>query len=289
MNVLKRINNNVVLVSHEGSRMIVVGKGLGFKAYPGDEVNEAFVQQRFVLQRNEDEARYTELIQRVPFDLLCLAKRVIDQSQRDLGKELPPALVPILADHIEFAAKRVREGIAIDHPLAWEIEQFYPSEYHAGERAAALVGDEPGIELPRVEAAFFAIHFVNALGGLSDRYDAGDLAEVMLHAVSLIEKRRGAPLDQTSIAFSRFITHLRYCLVRCLKGDADGSVGDDLLEMVHAKYPQAFDCAREIAAYVAAAPAGEGLSRAALKSEMLYLTLHINRLLSDEAKKNEQR
>lgn len=287
MNVLKRINNNVVLVSRDGTRMIVVGKGLGFKAHPGDPVNEAFVQQRFVLQRSEDEGQYTELIQGVPFELLGLTKRVVQLAEKELGRDLPATLVLVLADHIAFALDRVRDGVAIDHPLAWEIGQFYPDEYRAAKNATRLIEAEMQLELPRVEAAFIAIHFVNALGGLSARYDAGDLAESMLQAVSLIEERRGVPLDQSSVAFSRFIMHLRYCLVRCLNGDADGSVGDDLLDMVRAKYPEAFECARQVAAQVSQT-AGAGFSPAALKSEMLYLTLHINRLLTSEPIEDNQ-
>lgn len=281
MQVLKRVNNNVVLVSHGGTRMIVVGKGLGFKAYPGDPVNEAFVQQRFILQRSEDEGRYIELIQGIPFELLGLTKRVVQLAEEELGRDLPATLVLVLADHISFALDRVRDGIAIDHPLAWEIGQFYPDEYRVAQRASRLIEVEMQVELPRVEAALIAIHFVNALGGLGARYDASDLAQTMLQAVSLIEESRGVPLDQSSMAFSRFITHLRYCLVRCLNGDADGSVGDDLLDMVQDKYPEAFECARQVAAQVSQT-AGAGFSPAALKSEMLYLTLHINRLLVSE-------
>ena len=43
MNVVKRINNNVVLVTEAGVKMIVTGKGIGFKTYPGDEVNRDFI------------------------------------------------------------------------------------------------------------------------------------------------------------------------------------------------------------------------------------------------------
>lgn len=282
MNVLKRINNNVVLVAHEGTRMIVVGKGLGFKAHPGDPVNEAFVQQRFVLQRSDDEARYTELVKGIPLELIGLARSVVQLAEDELGKKLPAALVLTLADHIAFAVERVRDGIALDHPLAWEIGQLYPREYRAGKRGAQLIGACAGLEMPRAEAVFLAIHFVNALGGLGALYDANDLAETMLHAVRIIEEQRQAPLDQASMAFSRFITHLRYCLVRCLHGDTDASVGNDLLEMVKAKYPEAFACARSVAAYVSETSVGAGFSRAALASEMLYLTLHINRLLASE-------
>lgn len=293
MNVLKRINNNVVLVASGGTRMIVVGKGLGFKARPGDPVNEAFVQQRFVLQGSDDDARYAELIKGIPLELLDLARRVVQLAEDELDKKLPTTLVFTLADHIAFAIERARDGVALDHPLAWEIGQFYPREYHAGKRAAQLIGAYAGMEMPRAEASFLAIHFVNALGDLSALYDANDLAETMLHAVRIIEEYRQAPLDQTSMAFSRFITHLRYCLVRCLHGDADASVGDDLLEMVRTRYPGAFSCARRVATYVFEAQAGTGFSQAALKSEMLYLTLHINRLLArepaaDEAMKNRE-
>ena len=55
MRVINRINNNVVLVKDGTQKKIVTGKGLGFKVYPGDSINERLIEQRFILQENSDE------------------------------------------------------------------------------------------------------------------------------------------------------------------------------------------------------------------------------------------
>ena len=279
MNVVKRINNNVVLVTEAGVKMIVTGKGIGFKAYPGDEVNRDFIEQRFVLQDDANVSSYLELLRETPPTLLSLAKAIIDAAQIDLGHILPQKLVFTLADHIMFALKRLNEGMGIDHPMAWEIRQFYPAEYQAGEHSLELLRAATSIDVPEAEAAFFAMHYVNALGGLSDEYDATDMVETMRGAIQVIEGHFGRKVDETTRAFSRFVVHLRYCLLGRVEPEAAQERAtashDELYDLIQTAYPESFACAVKVADYLQTAH-----GTPATPSGVLYLTLHINRLMA---------
>ncbi|EPI05614.1 CAT RNA binding domain protein [Enterococcus faecalis 13-SD-W-01] len=45
MHITQRLNNNFVFVeSSKGSQMIVMGKGVGYKAYPGNLINESLIE-----------------------------------------------------------------------------------------------------------------------------------------------------------------------------------------------------------------------------------------------------
>lgn len=281
MRVIKRINNNVVLVSQGGVKMIVVGRGLGFKAYPGNLVNEDFVEQRFVLTDDDNEAYFVKLLRETSPKLLSLAKRIVDEAEVDLAHALPAKLVFPLADHIAFTLKRLQQGLAIDHPMAWEIRLLYPAEYRAGEHALELLRSATTLTVPDAEAAFFAMHFVNALGGLSSNYDAQDLAETMLGVVDVIERHFRQPVNQQTRAFSRFVVHLRYCLLSRLVPEEvpreRESAHEELYELVREAYPDAFACAQEVSDYLSAQNLGSST-----KNDVLYLTLHINRLMAGQ-------
>ena len=81
MKVINRINNNVVLVRNRGKKMIVTGKGVGFKVYPGDTVNEQFVEQKFILQEDCDTDYYVKMLQEISAETLGLSKKIVEIAE----------------------------------------------------------------------------------------------------------------------------------------------------------------------------------------------------------------
>lgn len=275
MRVINRINNNVVLVKDGSQKKIVTGKGLGFKVYPGDAINERLIEQRFILQENSDEDYYVKMLKNIPLEQIKVCEKIVKKGREQLGKPLSDNLIFSLADHLNFALDRYSKNMLIDHPLANEIKQFYPNEMKIGRYALQLIEEEMHIKLPKGEAVFMTMHIVNAAGGLSDAYDVGELTEMMSKIITFIENYFQCTIDQDSTSFSRFITHLRYYLIRQLKFEIDDSINDELLDIVKEKYPEAYHCAEQIADHL------DHLYRSkSADSEKLYLTLHINRLLN---------
>ena len=275
MRVINRINNNVVLVKDGAQKKIVTGKGLGFKVYPGDTINERLIEQRFILQENSDEDYYVKMLKNIPLEQIKVCEKIVRKGREQLGKPLSDNLIFALADHLNFALDRSSKNMLIDHPLANEIKQFYPNEMEIGKYAIQLIEEEMHIQLPKGEAVFMTMHIVNAVGGLSDTYDVGELTEVMSKIISFIEDYFQCTIDQDSTSFSRFITHLRYYLIRQLKFEIDDSINDELLDIVKEKYPEAYHCAEQIANHL-----DHLYHSKSADSEKLYLTLHINRLLN---------
>lgn len=274
MRVINRINNNVVLVKEGTQQMIVTGRGLGFKIYPGNLVNEQLVEQRYVLQEQSDVEYYVKMLQNIPLEQLNVCEEIVHMASKALGKSLPDNLIFALADHVHFAISRTNEQMMIDHPLANEIKTFYPKEMAISRSALKQIKDQLGLALPDGEAVFIAMHIVNATGGLSDAYDAGELTEMMAEIVSLIETYFQCTLDPETTSFSRFITHLRYYLIRQLNFELDDSINEELLELVKEKYPDAYTCAKQITEDFQ-----KRYDSKTMDSERLYLTLHINRLI----------
>ena len=275
MNVIKRINNNVVLVNDRGKKVIITGKGVGFKVYPGDAVNVDFIEERFVLEENRNEDYYVQLLKEIPMEYLNASQKIVRMAEKELKSPLPTNLVFTLADHFCFAARRFKEGMVFDHFLSWEIKQFYPREYRVGLKALGILKDVTGQQLPEGEAVSVAMHMVNSMGGLSAGYDIVDLTTAMAEIVKKMEQFLEMKIVQESADFTRFVTHLKYYLIRKINFEMDNSMNEELLELVKKEYPKAHQCARMIADYV-----DERYEHDTSESEMLYLTLHINRLIA---------
>lgn len=274
MKVINRINNNVVLVKDGTQKMIVTGKGLGFQVYPGNDVKEQLIEQRFILQEHTDDVYYIKLLKSLSMETLNVCEEIIVKANEMLGKPVSGNLMFALADHLKFTMERMQKQMLIDHPLANEIKQFYPKEMEVGYYALRLIKERLHVDLPQGEAVFLTMHVVNALGGLSEAYDVSQLTDVMAEIVSFIESYFACTIDQNSTSFSRFITHLRYYLIRQLNFEIEESINDELLEIVQEKYPKAYACAQSIADKMDAL-----YQNTSADSEKLYLTLHINRLI----------
>lgn len=274
MKVINRINNNVVLVKDGTQKMIVTGKGLGFQVYPGNDVKEQLIEQRFILQEHTDDVYYIKLLKSLSMETLNVCEEIIVKANEMLGKPVSGNLMFALADHLKFTMERMQKQMLIDHPLANEIKQFYPKEMEVGYYALRLIKERLHVDLPQGEAVFLTMHVVNALGGLSEAYDVSQLTDVMAEIVSFIESYFACTIDQNNTSFSRFITHLRYYLIRQLNFEIEESINDELLEIVQEKYPKAYACAQSIADKMDAL-----YQNTSADSEKLYLTLHINRLI----------
>ena len=262
---------------------MVIGLGVGFNARPGSTVDESRVQERFVLQQNANVAHYTtsrqKKIPRTPSKLQCTS---CANAARMLDKSLPGILVFTLADHIGFAKERLLEGIVFEHPLSCEIAQCYPDEYRAALHGVEIMSDHLGMDVPEAEASFIAIRIANALGVFR--------REVRRCGDGRDDLGFHCPCRTGHRARHRPVEHGVFALYRSSASSPqrriDGEVGEeadaDLFRLVSAKYAEAFSYARAIDAYLTEEHGLGAGDCGACPGELLYLTLHINRLISNE-------
>lgn len=167
MRITKQLNNNIVIAADEqGHEMVLMGKGIGFGARPGMDVDLTRVEKRFVGMSCEKHTRQlAELLERIPTAHLELGMEIAKLAQGAIGKPLNETLVLMISDHISFALEREKKGLHLDNALLWEIRKFYPDEYKIGQEALRLIERETGVALPADEAGFLAMHVVNAQYG----------------------------------------------------------------------------------------------------------------------------
>lgn len=274
MQIEKVLNNNVIIaLDKNGAETVLMGRGLAFGRHAGDEVPEAKVEKRFTLHSDQLSDKFQQLITSIPLQHFLMSERIINHAKITLGKELSDSIYVTLPDHISAAIARYQEGLVLPNPLLWDIRQFYRDEYEVGLKANQIVKEETGVEFTEDEAGFIAMHFVNAQVGGKIR-DVYDMTYLMQEVFRIVRSAYGFEPDCDSLDYYRFVTHLKFFARRIVSGQRYGDDDADLLDVVWYKYPRAYDCAKRVCAWVER----EKGFRAG-KNEMLYLTIHIARVM----------
>lgn len=258
--LIKRVLNHNAAIStnHQGLDILLMGKGIAFGKKVGDSIELNAIETSFVLKNSDNMNRFTELFITVPPEVVACSERIIN-----------------LTDHIHSAIERHEQGMLIQNPLRWEIQRYYPDEYAIGVKALELIGRDLGISLALDEAAFIATHFVNA--GLDNPFNEPQkITEIVSSIEQKVKTTFKTELDEDSIDYYRFMTHAKLFAQRVLSGTTYDDDDADLLLVVKAKYPKAYQCVKEI---------GKDMARdyhyQLNASEQLYLTVHVKRLVKN--------
>ncbi|MEO2255416.1 PRD domain-containing protein [Paenibacillus amylolyticus] len=274
MRVKKVFNNNVALVvGHNNKEIIVMGKAIGFQKYPGDLIDETVIEKTFVLETLSNNERLISLFNEIPSEDIDLAHELIEEGKKVLGTSLNENIIIGLSDHISFALKRAKEGLFISSPLEWEVRQAYPKEYAFGKYAISLIAEKTGIKLPDSEVALIAYHFVNAQMELGSSMDNDLMRSVLIKILDIVRYHFQIELDEDSLNYARFVTHLRYFIKRQTNGEKLTSSDHLLYDVVKNNYPKAFQCAMKIKRFLSTSYDWE-----CTNDELLYLTVHIQRV-----------
>lgn len=271
--VVRRILNNNAFVSVDanGQEIVVMGKGIVFQKSGGDRIPCSRAEQVFQLSQ-ENTSRFQELIARIPMNYMVLSEKIISMAEKNMNKTLDESIHITITDHIYSAVQRYQRGLVLRNSMRWEIQRYYPQEYAVGLEAARMVRQALEVPFAEDEAAFMALHFVNAGTGM-EIGQMYEVTELISGVCTIVHQEFGMEFDTQALAYHRFITHVRFFAQRLLLGTYYQEDDGDLLDMICVKYPQAYACTQKIAAYILQLR-GQNLGR----EEELYLTVHIARV-----------
>ena len=277
MRLVKKINNNVALgIDDSGRDVVVFGKGVGFKHMPYDITPTDEVQRIFF-----DVSRgMAGTLAGLSDNVLLAASDIVDLAKMELECKLNPNLVVTLADHIQFAIERRREGIDVQNPLQNEVAFVYPNELRIGRTGVAMVNARvEDADLPESEACSIALHIVNGeMGGAGDTSSIDlvmETARIMKEVTKIIESELGVTLDRRSYAYNRFVGHFRYLVARLSHGESEQTKNSSLFEQAAKEFPDIYSCVEKIQQYLA-----DTYGWSCSNEELLYLMMHVNRLVT---------
>lgn len=272
MKIVKKINNNVALALDAKERELVVfGKGIGFPPMPYELEDLSCVQRTFY-DVNE---KYFDLLRDLPEAIILAADDIADTAREELNCTLNANLTYALADHLNFAIQRSREGLSVSTPLAYDIRHLYPQEYAIAKEGMHQLCSTLGITLPDSEIVSIALHIITAENEVGDMHSTILTAKVISEITHLVEENLSVKLDKDGFSYSRFAMHLRYLVQRMMRGksfNAENSM-DAIFVAMRKEYPEIYTCVTQIDQFLQ-----NTYGWACSREEQLYLILHIQRV-----------
>lgn len=277
MNIHKVINNNVLSAYDEqGMEVVVMGRGIGFQAKSGDTIDESRIEKVFIIENKSLSRRFQKMISNMPLEHMEISADIIAYAKTELNLKLSQSIYVALTDHINYAIERFRQNIELTNELLWEIRQFYPQEYRAGEYAVRLMDERLGIRFSEHEAGFIALHFVNAEYDTTIR-DTYAVTNLLHKSLEIIRQEFRMDFNESSLHYQRFITHLKFFAKRLYKKELLKEEDPEFAELMRNKYPREHLCSQKIADYI-----GQEYGTEVSQEEIMYLTIHIRRILLKE-------
>ena len=279
MEILRVFNNNVVLARDDAGReVILTGRGLGFQARPGRTVDPTLVTRTFIPADGRDPDHLAELLAGIPPEHVQLVGEALAEAGLDARASASPTLVIALADHVSFALRRQRLGVAVEYPVVAEVKNLYAGEYAQARALLAAINARSDEPLPDAEAVALALHLVNAGFASGDLSWTYTMTGVIQQMMDVIGQSYGLELDPGCVSVGRFVTHLRYLFVRIEQHEQLDQQHSPVGGAIRAAYPRAVACAERLASIVELR-----LGSPLTDDEVSYLALHMARVTETAA------
>lgn len=276
MIVEKILNNNVVVAIDPNTKkeVIVMGSGIAFKRKVGQEIEEDKIEKVFVVDDKTMGNKLKKLINQIPDGIFEISHEIITYAYKKLNRKLDKQIYISLSDHIAFAIKRYKNNVQIKNDLLDEIRRIHKDEFSVALWGVDYINKRLKINLPEDEAAFIALHLVNA----SYRETAKEsvvATNIVKGILNIIRYYYSVEFDENDLNYDRLLTHLKYFAKRVVTNKQNKDNTGEFLEIAKKSYSEAFDCAEKIKEYIEA-----NYDYDVDRDELVYLTMHIHRVIS---------
>ncbi|MGD8192513.1 glucose PTS transporter transcription antiterminator GlcT [Brevibacillus ginsengisoli] len=269
----RAFNNNVVLAkeSRTDVEIILLGKGVGFGAKPGDqlEADDHRIEKKFRLENESHIQQYRHLINQVDESIIGLSEEIIAMVAKDLSPNLNEHVHVALPDHIQFAIQRLQNGMEITNPFLYEIQTLYPKEFALAQKASRMIEERFSVTIPESETGFLSLH-IHAAASAYPVSKTVKVTNLIKELVERVEKQVGTPIEKESMDYVRLITHLRFAVERIRQGKA---VVNPLLDRIKEISGSSYKLAESLAKLIA-----ERLEVDVPEDEVGYIAMHLHRL-----------
>ena len=250
MVIEKVINNNIVTaLDNGGNEVILMGKGIGFRAKSGQVIKENLVEKRYIMDSHADVNQFGQLLNSIPLEHLDISMDIISYARQVLNNRLSSSIYMSLTDHINFALERYHTGVVFENHLLNEVRSFYPREYLIGKYAISLIEERMDVLLPVDEAGAIALHFVNAEYNMS-MGDTMHIPTLIREMLQIVEREVGAGFEEHEMEQVELITNLKYLAYHIIKKDDIKGQASELLEVMSSLYPKEYLISQEIVSFV---------------------------------------
>jgi len=128
------------------------------------------------------------------------------------------------------------------------------------------------VNLPEDEAAFIALHIVNAQLEL-DITEIKQVTKLINEILSIVRDHFKITLDESTLDYARFVTHLKFFSRRLLRKQVKTEADVNLYKIVKESYPNVYECVKIIESHIK-----KFYEQELSLSEKLYLMMHMIRI-----------
>lgn len=272
---IKRVlNHNTIMAAQDNGKteFLIMGKGIGFGKKNGDRVSPQEEDTIYSLQECTDRGDAKSIVSDVSPICLELANEVLKEAEKEFGQIDKTVLFP-MADHIEYAVRRIRNNEQISNPLTDDIRVLFHLEYKVAQCIQPLLLEQLGVKIDEHEIGYIALHVHSAIKD-EKVSQAMQIANAVRQCISLVEEQTGKEIDVMSLAYNRLMNHIRNMVARALNNEKLKLNMNDYMEI---KFPESFKMAQKVCEEV-----GHSIRKNLDEVEIGYLAMHIERIASDE-------
>jgi len=271
--VKKVLNHNSVIAvnTDELIEYLVLGKGVGFGMKPTQELVVTPDYRLFSLAESSERGTVKDIVKHVDPVFLEIAEAVLQHAEQNFDKVDHNIVFP-MADHLEYAAKRIQNNEQISNPLLNDIKILFYQEYKSAEIVRDLLKDRLDLDISEDEIGYVAMHIHSATSQdkLSETLDT---AHAVRNCITQIEAMTHKTISVDSLSYNRMMNHIRYMVARIQKQEP---LKLDMNEYVANTYPESFNIASQICHELS-----KSLGAPTDKLEIGYLAMHIERVKAD--------
>ena len=207
--IAKTLNHNSFIGVEEESNQeyLVMGKGIAFGKKAGQCMQPDGDARVYSLTEITERGNAKNIVKEVSPVSLELASAVLDQAEKEFGK-IDRSIVFPMADHLDFAIRRIQNGEQISNPLTDDIRVMFYKEYKVASCIQELLWGRLQIRIDEHEIGYLALHVHSAIEE-EKVSQAMEVARAVRESISLVEHITGYTIDVMSLSYNRMMNHIR--------------------------------------------------------------------------------
>ena len=272
--ITKILNHNsfMGIESKNDQECLIMGKGVAFGKKVGQTVSVTGDARVYSLKELTDRGEAKEIIKSVSPLCLELANEVLDQAEEEFGK-VDRSILFTMADHLDFAVRRIQNGEQISNPLTDDIRIMFYKEYKVAGCIRDLLKEKLGIRIDEHEIGYIALH-VHAAIVDENVSQAMEIARTVRECICMVEEETGKSIDIMSLGYNRLMNHVRYMVARAIHGE---KLKMSLNDYMSVKFPGPYMTAEKICRKME-----KSLKLPIPDIEIGYLAMHLERRMDRE-------
>lgn len=272
--ITKILNHNsfMGIESKNNQECLIMGKGVAFGKKVGQTVSVTGDARVYSLKELTDRGEAKEIIKSVSPLCLELANEVLNQAEEEFGK-VDRSILFTMADHLDFAVRRIQNGEQISNPLTDDIRIMFYKEYKVAGCIRDLLKEKLGIRIDEHEIGYIALH-VHAAIVDENVSQAMEIARTVRECICMVEEETGKSIDVMSLSYNRLMNHVRYMVARAIHGE---KLKMSLNDYMSVKFPGPYMTAEKICRKME-----KSLKLPIPDIEIGYLAMHLERMMDRE-------